>query len=88
MNLRKLKFKLANCGGNMQAFECFRRNHQILMGDNFGNPPYEGKDWSVSIFKKNVFGYSEEPVSTYSGKNFNLIKAEKKARQMLTTLLK
>ena len=89
MKLKKLKFEsVGSFGGNMEALESYRRNHQILLSNCFGDVPSEGSDWGVSIYKKTSLGdYDEEPIVSFSGENFTLEKAEKKARELLAEVL-
>jgi len=83
--LRKLNFgSVGAFGGNMEALECYRRGYQILISDHFGSPPQEGGDWGLSIYKRNSLGdYDENPLVRIEGKNFDMVKVEKRARGLL-----
>ena len=89
MKLRKLKFSgPISTGGNMRALEAYRRGHQILLSDCFGDAPKIGQSWSASIYRKDRTGdFSEDPCASLEGKNYDPEKAESLIRELLKGVL-
>lgn len=79
--------EIGGFGGNMEALEAYIDGYQILVSDNFGNPPTPKEEWSLSFYKKNEFNeFDDEPFFSYTGKKYSLKKAQTVIERQLNKL--